>query len=288
MEPPVSSSRGPMGSLLWKLDWLESQHLLRKPVRESFDLLKEDLEGIDTFLLELSDEDDPNLMKQYWMKEVREICYDTEDYIDWLFHSQLKIGSVGVAPRLKISRLPRTLNPRPNIVSQIKELRSRLQDASERHKRYLIVIDDLWDTAVWDFLLRAFPDGTQSSRIITTTRSENVDMTCCGNRSDYILKMEPLNDDDSRKIFFARVFGSENKCPQQFKDASYEIVRKCGGVPLAVIHIAGLLTRQQEKSEEWDYVERSLGSNLSITTTYKGMRKVINLSYNGLPQCLKT
>lgn len=154
--------------------------------------------------------------------------------------------------------------------------------------RYLIVIDDLWDTAVWDFLSRAFPDGTQSSRIITTTTSENVAMTCCGNRSGYILKMEPLNDDDSRKIFFARVFGSESKCPQQFKDASYEIVRKCGGVPLAVIHIAGLLTPQQEKSEEWDYVERSLGSNLSITPTYEGMRKVINLSYNGLPQCLKT
>lgn len=96
MEPPVSSSRGPMSSLLGKLDSiLECQQLLRNPVRGDFEILKEDLAGIDTFRLEISDEDDPNLVKKYWMKVVREICYDAEDYIDWLIHSaEANIGSV--------------------------------------------------------------------------------------------------------------------------------------------------------------------------------------------------
>lgn len=154
--------------------------------------------------------------------------------------------------------------------------------------RYLIVIDDLWDTTVWDILLCAFPDGNHSSRIITTTSVKNVAMTCCSDWSDYGLMMEPLNMDDSRKLFFTRVFGSEDKFPQQFKDASYEIVRNCGGVPLAIINIAGFLASQPDKPDLWDYVQKSLNSNLSICPTTEGIVNVINLGYNGLPLCLKT
>uniref|UniRef100_A0A0A9FI80 C3H1-type domain-containing protein n=1 Tax=Arundo donax TaxID=35708 RepID=A0A0A9FI80_ARUDO len=419
MEAPICGSLGAMGSLLGKLDsLLVSGRLLRRSVRKDIELLKEDLAGLNTFLLELSNEDDPNLTKKYWMKELREVCYDIEDYIDRLIHSGAKIGSVGTVSRLKIRRLPSTLNRRPKISCQIKELRARLEDADERHKRYvldsntsrpshvtngrriltlyaeasggrvgiddstekltkllnngdkqlkvlsifgfggigkttlakhilqehggnfvcrafvrvsrkpdtrnllrsillqtrcrqpsdacslqqlidclgehlqerryLIVIDDLWDTTVWDIIVRALPDGTRSSRIIITTEFESVAMTCCGDRSDYTLKMEPLSDDDSEKLFFTRVFGSEDKCPHPFKDASYEIVRKCGGIPLSIINIAGLLASQPDNLELWDFVQKSLGSNLSTSPTYEEVRSVIKLSYNGLPRFLKT
>ncbi|MCE2055087.1 hypothetical protein HAX54_041965 [Datura stramonium] len=41
-------------------------------------------------------------------------------------------------------------------------------------KRYLIVLDDLWDTATWDELTRPFPDVEKGSRIIFTTREKRV------------------------------------------------------------------------------------------------------------------
>lgn len=422
MEAPISGSLGAMSSLLGKLDDLfKSQYLFRKPVRKVIELLKEDLERINTILLDLSNQDDPNQTKKYWMKEVREVSYDIEDYIDRLVNSEAKIGSLGAVPRLKISKLPSTLNRlRPKIANQIKELRARLEDAGERHRRYVldnnqllsyryvpsglssiapfhgdasrlhvgtdglrerllkllndgekqlkvisvfgiegigktalvtqffqdyagqfgfrafvkasrkpdtrsvlrsiisqtrchhpfdawsmqqliaclnkhlqntryfIVIDDLWDTTVWDILLCAFPDGNHSSRIIITTSVKNVVMTCCSDWSEYGLIMEPLNIDDSRKLFFTRVFGSEDKFPQQFNDASYEIVRKCGGVPLAIINIAGFLASQPDKPDLWDYVQKSLDSNLSICPTTEGIVNVINLGYNGLSHCLMT
>ncbi|PHT61783.1 hypothetical protein T459_34367 [Capsicum annuum] len=42
-------------------------------------------------------------------------------------------------------------------------------------KRYLIVLDDLWDTATWDELTRPFPTEFQKwSRIILTNRKKEV------------------------------------------------------------------------------------------------------------------
>ncbi|KAM3356423.1 hypothetical protein P3S68_023137 [Capsicum galapagoense] len=37
-------------------------------------------------------------------------------------------------------------------------------------KRYLIVLDDMWDTIAWDDLRLSLPDGVNGSRIIVTSR----------------------------------------------------------------------------------------------------------------------
>lgn len=41
---------------------------------------------------------------------------------------------------------------------------------SLKGKTYLIVMDDIWDTKVWDEVKRIFPDDHNGSRIVLTTR----------------------------------------------------------------------------------------------------------------------
>lgn len=65
-------------------------------------------------------------------------------------------------------------------------------------KRYLIIIDDLWSTSVWDIIIRALPDGDYS-RIIATTEVEDVALGCCSYLLKHIYKITPLNDDQSGK-----------------------------------------------------------------------------------------
>jgi hypothetical protein len=102
--------------------------------------------------------------------------------------------------------------------------------------------------------------------------------------------MKALSDQDSRSLFFIRIFGSEDMCPAYLNEVSSEILKKCGGLPLAIITTSSLLANQPNKlkKEQWEYVRKSLGSNFEMSRTLEGMRQILNLSYINLPYCLKT
>ncbi|PUZ66419.1 hypothetical protein GQ55_3G306500 [Panicum hallii var. hallii] len=152
---------------------------------------------------------------------------------------------------------------------------------------YFIIIDDLWASSMWDVVSRALPDGKCCSRVLFTTESDVVAQICSGQNSKYIFKMEPLSDDESKKIFFSRFPGNQSKENEQLYEHSSEIIRKCGGFPLATITIASLLARQQSWIEQYNWIRRSLSSNLRTDPTAEWMRQVLSLCYNNLPGRLK-
>uniref|UniRef100_A0A0E0PNZ9 Uncharacterized protein n=1 Tax=Oryza rufipogon TaxID=4529 RepID=A0A0E0PNZ9_ORYRU len=154
--------------------------------------------------------------------------------------------------------------------------------------RYLIIIDDLWSTSTWDIISRTLPpDGNSCSRILTTTEIEDLALQSCSYDSKYIFKMKPLGEEDSRNLFFSTVFGSRPTCPPELSEVSYDIVKKCGGLPLAVVTIASLLASQLEKQEQWDYINKTLGYSLMANPNLEGMKQLLSLCYNSLPQHLK-
>nr|UBY07308.1 NBS-LRR disease resistance protein [Dasypyrum villosum] len=166
----------------------------------------------------------------------------------------------------------------------IVQLREHLAD-----KRYFIIVDDLWDEEAWNIIRCAFPENGNESRVIVTTRVEAVAISACSYRYEHIYKMKPLSAEDSRRLFTSRVFGSENKCPSNFEDVSNEILKKCGGLPLAIITIASLLASRRERSRtDWENIRNSLGAQFAINPTLKGMRSILNLSYVNLPLHLRT
>ncbi|KQK24228.1 putative disease resistance protein RGA3 [Brachypodium distachyon] len=148
-------------------------------------------------------------------------------------------------------------------------------------KRFFVIIDDLWSTSAWDVISRAFPHGVCFSRIITTTQFEDVALACCGYQSEYVFKMRPLNDGQSRKLFFSVIFRSGGVCPPDSQEVSYGIIRKCGGLPLAIVYIASLLAREP-KLEKWVHIQNSLPS------TSEGLKEAVSFIYNKFPSRLKT
>ncbi|XP_024311499.1 putative disease resistance RPP13-like protein 3 [Brachypodium distachyon] len=130
--------------------------------------------------------------------------------------------------------------------AKISQIREFLEN-----KWYLIVIDDIWDVPTWRILECALFKNRCGSRIMITTRINDVAKSCCSSIGDLVYKMKPLNKDDSKKLFYKRIFGSEENCPFDFKEASADILKKCGGLPLAINSISSLLATRQTK-EEWD------------------------------------
>lgn len=157
-------------------------------------------------------------------------------------------------------------------------------------KRYLIIIDDIWDEKLWEGINLAFSNRNNlGSRLITTTRKVSVSTTCCSSADDSIYHMKPLSADDSKMLFHKRIF--HDCCPAEFEDVSSDILKKCGGVPLAIITIASLLASSGQHIKpvhEWHALLQSLGLGLTEDASLEEMQRILSFSYYDLPSHLKT
>ncbi|TQD98707.1 hypothetical protein C1H46_015700 [Malus baccata] len=100
-------------------------------------------------------------------------------------------------------------------------------------KRYLIVLDDVWDINLWRQINVALPNGTHGSRVMLTTRNEGIASFSfrVGSRMHHV---QPLTDDEAWDLFSMKAFSSwdDSSCPTEFKLIAEDLVRKCQGLPL--------------------------------------------------------
>lgn len=134
----VTCSLGVIGPLLAKLHSLTAQQRLPEGVSED-DLpgLIKDLEEARDSVVKLSKVKDPSFTDKCLMKEVREICYDAEDYIHMVLHS----SAAGVANKVMMQQR--------RVAEDVSELRARLQGAKRRRERcqHPVLTDDMQQDA---------------------------------------------------------------------------------------------------------------------------------------------
>ena len=74
--------------------------------------------------------------------------------------------------------------------------------------------------------------------------------------------MKSLSFEDSKRLLLKRAFGSENSSCTHLGSVPDAILRKCDGLPLAIITISSLLADKHAKCE-WDRVLHDIGSTLA-------------------------
>ncbi|PIN23640.1 Apoptotic ATPase [Handroanthus impetiginosus] len=148
--------------------------------------------------------------------------------------------------------------------------------------KFLIVLDDVWNEnyGKWDHLFRPFQFGLPGSRIIVTTRNENVASVVGSPKLAYHMKL--LTDQDCLSLLarHARTSLDENT---EFTEVGLGLVKKCKGLPLAAKMLGGLL-RTKESREEWEDV---LNSKIWYLPEQSNILPVLRLSYHHLPSHLK-
>ncbi|CAL5012030.1 unnamed protein product [Urochloa decumbens] len=164
-----------------------------------------------------------------------------------------------------------------------------------KDKRYLIVVDDVWKIETWNIIRYAlFPDiekripDKAPSTIITTTRIHDVAEACCSSYGTLVYKMRPLTPNDSKKLFYKRIFSPHDMCPAHLEEVSNKILEKCDGLPLAIISISGLLANKPQTNDQWNRVQSSFGRELGRNPEVHNMVQILSLSYFDLPHHLKT
>ncbi|KAK3120559.1 hypothetical protein QOZ80_9AG0689910 [Eleusine coracana subsp. coracana] len=138
----------------------------------------------------------------------------------------------------------------------------------------------------------SLPDNNTGCYIITTTRILSV-----AEQVGIAYKLRPLSLQNSRKLLYRRIFGNKKKIknedPEKYPDdelteVSNNILKKCGGVPLALITIASLLASKGINKIEWYEVYNSVGTGLENSFDLANMRKILSFSYYDLPPHLRT
>ncbi|XP_058111963.1 disease resistance protein RPM1-like [Magnolia sinica] len=166
-------------------------------------------------------------------------------------------------------------------VELIQVLRSYLQN-----KRYVLVLDDVWEADVWNFIGNALPNNENGSRVMITTRKGDVASSSCIGPSDLIYNLQPLHPTEAWSLFCKKAFHShnENRCPLGLEKLSESFVDKCGA--LAIVTLGSLLS--SKTNDEWEMIHRSLGSEFESDDNLRRMMKILLLSFNDLPYYLKS
>ncbi|KAG2664420.1 hypothetical protein I3843_16G078300 [Carya illinoinensis] len=153
-------------------------------------------------------------------------------------------------------------------------------------RRYIIVLDDIWKIEVWDDLKAAFPDAENGSRIVLTTRFKDIALHADPRSPPHELCL--LSDEDSWKLLSKKVcleWNSTTTLPPWSEELGRQIVKKCGGLPLAIVVLGGLLSRKEASYSEWLKVLQSVHWHLTQDPTL--CADILALSYHDLPYYLK-
>ncbi|PHT29774.1 hypothetical protein CQW23_30622 [Capsicum baccatum] len=101
-------------------------------------------------------------------------------------------------------------------------------------------------------------------------------------RSDpYLLPF--LRDEESWELLQKKVFQGES-CPLELRSEGTLIAKQCKRLPFLIIMIAGILSRKEREASAWLEVAYDIGSH----ALEEGSMKMIQSSYDFLPDCLKT
>ncbi|XP_058195755.1 putative late blight resistance protein homolog R1B-16 [Rhododendron vialii] len=147
-------------------------------------------------------------------------------------------------------------------------------------KKYLIVMDDIWDIEAWNDIQRSFPRECKGSKVLLTSR-----LCVQPDSVPYVSHfLDPLPKSCSWELLQKKVFGKK-QCPPELVDIGKQMAEKCKGLPLAVIAIAGILATEDKTLDVWEKVGKNLSS--IIAKSSQGCMEILELSYNHLPLHLK-
>ncbi|XP_027178495.1 putative late blight resistance protein homolog R1A-3 [Coffea eugenioides] len=145
--------------------------------------------------------------------------------------------------------------------------------------RYLLVLDDLWDVETWNLLKISLPNDGNGSRILLTSRLHSLSLQIKPDNERYHLRQ--LNDVESWTLLQKKLFDKEG-CPPTLSEVGSQIAKCCGGLPLTIVLVAGILATITQDS--WEEVAESLSSTV-LYDEY--CMKILELSYRHLPEYLK-
>ncbi|KAA8529831.1 hypothetical protein F0562_034365 [Nyssa sinensis] len=128
----------------------------------------------------------------------------------------------------------------------------------------------------YHFDVGAWISISQGSRIIVTSRQTGVGL--------HPHRLRSLNEAESWDLFKQKEF-RRGSCPPELIDIGKQITGKCGGLPLAIVVLAGLFAEKMDELVWWKEVAKRV--SYYILKDPEQYMDTLALSYEYLPDHLK-
>ncbi|XP_047967380.1 putative late blight resistance protein homolog R1A-10 [Salvia hispanica] len=157
--------------------------------------------------------------------------------------------------------------------------------------RFLMVLDDVWSDADWSRLRVALPhsDTNPRAKVLLTSRHKQVGVVASKPRP--IKELRFLTAEESWELFRLEAL-SKLECPYELEPSGRIIAENCGGLPLAIVVIGGILSKSLDSNvdktkRDWTKVSKQVISYIDWEDETKRVQKFISLSYENLPHHLR-
>ena len=150
------------------------------------------------------------------------------------------------------------------------------------------MIDDVWSVETWENIRNWLPHEN-GSKVIVTSRFQAVGAACSErDGTDYLHTVNVLSNPKSESLFNQGVSESQSNSSEKEK-VHEQIWKYCGGLPLAIVTMAGLVAcNPTKKNDHWSTVCKSLFPEQVAPLTLDGVTRILDYCYNDLPPDLKT
>lgn len=127
------------------------------------------------------------------------------------------------------------------------ETRASIMLSFLRRKKFLLLLDDLWNYLDLAEVGIPYPDGLKKQKVILATRYESV----CGHMEAHrVVFLECLDPEKAWNLFKEKAkVGVINSDPR-IERLAYEVAEECGGLPLALVTI-GRAMSTKKTCHEW-------------------------------------
>ncbi|MED6186688.1 hypothetical protein PIB30_069150 [Stylosanthes scabra] len=189
-----------------------------------------------------------------------------------------------------ISQKPMLIQVFRNLLNCLKVPITKSENSSEEElkkevrkcligKKYLAVLDDVWDTDnPWFSLRDCFPRNKNGSMILVTTRDHRV-ANVLESKNPH-LTVSLMNKKESWKLFCNMVF-YRTMCPPELEGIGRSIAESCNGLPLLIKTTVGIVAKRERSVEAWEEIKK-LFPYWSIAED-----KELKLSYDDLSEQMK-
>nr|GMC90433.1 disease resistance protein RPM1-like isoform X1 [Ipomoea batatas] len=179
------------------------------------------------------------------------------------------------------------------------EIPSKLKEADEKclqhhicdylnGKRYVVFFDDVWDEKL---LSQINIPVHKESAIIITSRDKGIASGSFLAATPHCVEVKPLDSNIACHLFCKYAFPEGNWPNEMVKELGEALVKRCSGLPVAILAMAGLMSTKGDNLKNWKEAVESL-EYYSAESEEGGSLKCVNrallLSYNELPTHLKS